>query len=317
MHMMTIAHTDLDVSRVGVGCMSLAGPAEKARAWVDAVLASGVNLFDHADIYGGAGRKERLFGEVLKAEPGLRERMIIQSKCGIRSTGDPTPNAPGRYDFSYEHIVQSAQRSIERLQCGHLDIFLLHRPDPLVEPEEVARAFDDLHKAGTVRHFGVSNHTPVQIELLKKHANRPIIVNQIQLSVAHTHVLDQGIVANQNVGGAVGRGEGSLEYARLNDMLVQAWSPLARGFLSGRPIPPEKEKMNEAAGVVQAIARERGVAAETVLTAWLLRIPARIQPIVGTQNLERLKNACAADELALTREEWYRLFIAGRGGRLP
>jgi predicted oxidoreductase len=283
---------------------------------VQAALDQGISLFDHADIY-GRGRRERVFSALWERAPALRGRITVQSKCGIRFPGDPEPASPGRYDFSYGHIVSSVEGSLRRLNTDYLDVLLLHRPDALVEPEEVARAFDHLHKAGKVRWFGVSNHTATQIALLQTRVEQPLVANQVELSVVHNRLINDGIMFNRDDRGVMSRSEGTLEYCRMQGITLQAWSPLAGGRVSGKPIVPQNGRLEETAQVVAELASERNVTKEAILIAWLLRHPAGIQPIIGTTDPTRIAGACQADSLALTREEWYRLFTAGRGERVP
>jgi predicted oxidoreductase len=318
-----IWNSDLEVSRIGYGCMHLsrawddapltAEERSRTHVMIDAALAQGINLFDHADIY-ARGKGERLFGEALRQRPSLRGQMVLQSKCGIRLAGNPEPGAPQRYDFSHAHIVASVEASLQRLGTDYLDILLLHRPDPLGQPEEVAQAFDALHRAGKVRHFGVSNHTGAQIALLQRHVHQPLIINQVELSLLHHLLIDEGIMANQV--GTPYSAAGTLDYCRQHDILVQAWSPLASGRLAA---PPEsmEETLRATAGLVLQLAKTQGVEMEAILLAWLLRHPAGIQPIVGTTHPERLIASCAADAIELSREHWYALFAAARGHRMP
>jgi predicted oxidoreductase len=243
--------------------------------------------------------------------------MVLQSKCGIRFAGDPDAQAPGRYDFGYEHIVSSVEGSLRRLKTDYLDVLLLHRPDALVEPEEVARAFEDLYRSGKVRLFGVSNHTAAQIQLLQSCLNQPLVANQIELNVIHAQLINDGIVFNRDEQGVTSRSEGTLEFCRMQRITLQAWSPLAGGAVLGRPVSGPDARIGETSREVASIAAERGVSKEAIVIAWLLRHPARIQPIIGTTNPERIAAACQACDVILSREEWYRLFITGRGGRLP
>jgi predicted oxidoreductase len=319
-----IPSTDLEVSRIGYGCMGLGG------SWDDAPLTDqdksaavelvgkafdqGINLFDHADIY-ARGKSEAVFAEVWDQMPRLREQIVLQTKCGIRFAGDPDPESPGRYDFSYDHIVNSVAGSLRRLGTDYVDLLLLHRPDPLVEPDEVARAFDTLHRSGKVRYFGVSNHTADQIELLRGSVDQPLVVNQLELSLLHADLIDAGIMANQ-VGHTNNGAAGTLDYCRRHGILVQAWSPVARGALLKPPAnatPP----VREAAAAVAALAAARATTPEAIALAWLLRHPAPIQPIIGTCRSERIVASCQADTIALTRAEWYTLFTAARGEPVP
>lgn len=311
-----IAGTTLQVSRIAQGCMRLSERRSEAVATIRAALDEGINLFDHADIYGG-GRAEEAFAAIWQEVPGLRERIVIQSKCGIRCAGDPDESAPDRYDLSYAHIVRSVEASLRRLQTDYLDILLLHRPDPLVEPEEVARAFDELEESGKARYFGVSNHTAAQIELLQAYLGQHLVVNQLELNLLHTHLIEGGIVSNQDAPPRAVRADATLEYCRLHNIKVQSWAPLAKGIVSGRAIEGMDARVARTAEAVAALAAAKGVSPTAIVIAWLLRHPAGIQPIVGTTQPARIKAACEADRVELTREEWYQLFIAGRGEDLP
>jgi predicted oxidoreductase len=312
--------SDLNVTRIGYGCMSIGGSwddapltdsiRETAVKSVRTALDAGINFFDHADIYCN-GKSEEAFAELWKQSPHLRQQIYLQTKCGIRF-------APPlhRFDFSYEHIITSVEGSLRRLQTDYIDVLLLHRPDPLVEPEEVARAFDELSHSGKVRWFGVSNHTAAQMELLRNFLNQPILTNQVEFNVIHTHMLDEGIVFNQNNARPT-RNEGVMEYCRLHNIMLQAWGPLAAGRLTGMAHPNGAKHIEATATRVAQMAAEKGVSAEAILIAWILRHPARIQPLPGTTNPERIRAACEAEHVNLTREEWYDLFTLGRGEKLP
>jgi predicted oxidoreductase len=277
---------------------------------VHTALDVGINFFDHADIYCN-GKSDEAFADVWKDSPHLRQQIYLQTKCGIRF-GPPLH----RFDFSYGHIVSSVEGSLRRLQTDYIDVLLLHRPDPLIEPEEVARAFDELSRSGKVRWFGVSNHTAAQMELLRNFLNQPIIVNQVEFNLTHTHLLDEGIVFNQNNARPT-RNEGVMEYCRLHNITLQAWGPLAAGRLTGKPRSNDEKHIQEAAKLVMQMATEKRVSPEAILLAWILRHPARIQPLPGTTNPERIRAAVEAERLSLTREEWYDLFTVGRGEKLP
>jgi predicted oxidoreductase len=308
--------SSLEVSRIALGCMRLSDDREQAMKTVYAALDEGVDFFDHADIYGG-GKREEVFSAVWERAPHLRESIYLQSKCGIRFAGDPNPESPARYDFRYDHIVHSVEGSLKRLKTDYLDVLLLHRPDALVEPEEVARAFEELHQAGQVRWFGVSNHTAAQIQLLQTCVEQPLVANQIELNMVHSQLINDGIVFNRDDKGVTSRSEGTLEFCRMQDMTLQAWGPLAAGRVTGRlPAEPDPH-LEETANAVAELAEEKGVSGEAILVAWLLRHPARIQAVIGTTDPDRIAGACRADGIELTREEWYRLFAAGRGARVP
>jgi predicted oxidoreductase len=313
---MQLGSTSLEVSQIALGCMRLSDDPQQAVRTVRAALDQGIDFFDHADIY-GRGRREQVFAAIWDQAPGLRGRVALQSKCGIRFAGDPDARAPGRYDFGYEHIVGSVEGSLRRLKTDYLDVLLLHRPDALVEPEQVARAFDDLHRSGKVRFFGVSNHTAAQIRLLQSCLDQPLVANQIELNVIHAQLINDGIVFNGDESGVTSRGEGTLEFCRMHDITVQAWSPLAGGAVSGKPVSGPDARIEGASKEVARLAEEKGVSKEAIVIAWLLRHPARVQPIIGTTRPGRIAAACQAGDIALSREEWYRLFIAGRGSSLP
>ena len=326
MKIISIPGTDLEVSRIIYGCMMIGGGwdklplAENTRQEADKIIRTalneGINFFDHADIYSN-GKSEQAFAAIWEGASSMRHSIVLQSKCGIRFGGDPDADSPHRFDFSYAHIISSVEGILERLETDYLDILLLHRPDPLVEPAEVAKAFDELHQSGKVRYFGVSNHTPAQISLLKRYLNQPLIANQLELNVIHSHLLNAGVVFNQNRPTYPVRGEGAFEYCREHDISVQAWSPLALGAVSGKPIDPSDEKLANVARLVNSLAEQKGVAPEAILVAWLLRIPGNIQPVVGTTNLNRIRASCQGVSIDLSREEWYLLFTAGRGEPLP
>ncbi len=321
----TLGPSDLQVTRIAYGCMPLggsweAGPLDdatrrKAMTAVRAALDAGINFFDHADIY-CRGKSEEVFAAIWQEVPSLRQRTVLQSKCGIRFENDVPGGAPFRYDFSYAHIVEAVTGSLRRLKTDYLDVLLLHRPDPLVEPEEVAHAFDELHQAGKVRWFGVSNETAAQMELLRHTVRQPLVANQVAFNVIHTHMLDEGILFNQ-FNPRLTRNEGTVEYCRLHNITLQAWGALAWGQLTGRPVENPSEAVTRTSLLVKEMAHQKGVSGEAILVAWILRHPARVQAIIGTTNPQRIAAACQADSVELTREEWYKLFVSARGENLP
>ncbi|WP_420806004.1 aldo/keto reductase [Bacillus kwashiorkori] len=276
----------------------------EAEKVVNYALELGINFFDHADIY-GAGKSEEIFAKTLDGKPSIREKLYIQTKTGIRK---------GFYDFSKEHILQSVDGSLQRLKTDYVDVLLLHRPDTLMEPEEVAEAFAILKESGKVRHFGVSNHNPYQIELLKKYVKEDLIVNQLQFSVMHTGMIDAGINVNTKFEGAIDRDGGILDYSRLNNMTIQAWSPFQHGFFEG--VFVDNDKFPELNEKLAEIGSNYGLTNTGVAIAWILRHPANIQPIVGTMNTSRLSEIAKASEVRLTREEWYEIYRAA-GNQLP
>ena len=309
-----LGRTDLQVSRIALGCMTLPAQPAAAVSAIRGALDLGINFFDHADVY-GRGASEAAFASIWTELPHLRERIIVQSKCGIRPAGDPDERAAKRYDFSREHILRAVDGSLSRLKTEYLDILLLHRPDALVEPEEVAEAFDRLYQSGKVRHFGVSNHSGAQIELLAASLAQPLVANQLQLSLLHSQLINAGLIANQDRPAIPG--EGTLEFCRRHAITIQAWSPLARGALSGRPPADADERTVATASLVADMAAAKGVSREAIAIAWLLRHPARMQAVIGTTNPARMQACVEGAAVALTREEWYELFTTGRGYLIP
>ncbi len=320
-----IPHTDLQVSQLCMGCMDLAGRWQKtsitaeheaeARAFLDAAEKLGINFFDHANIY-AYGRAEEVFGRVLRERPGLRDRIVLQSKAGIRWTDEP-PGTPMRYDFSREHLLEAVEGSLRRLGTDHLDILLLHRPDVLWEPEEIARAFDALERAGKVRYFGVSNQNRFQMAHLQRYLPRPLVVNQLEMNLLHHGFAEAHITFNQRSAGYPDGWEGVLEYCAEQGVLLQAWRPLAKGLLSGASLEGQPVAVVRTAQLVAELAARHGVSREAVVLAWLLRHPAGIQPVLGTVRPTRLEACAEALGVQLSRVEWYELFAAARGERMP
>lgn len=295
----------LEVPAVAVGCMRINSLDKNgAERFVQTSLELGANFFDHADIYGG-GACEEIFADAIHMNSEIREQIILQSKCGIR---------PGMFDFSKEHILNSVDGILKRLKTDYLDVLLLHRPDALVEPEEVAEAFDRLENSGKVRHFGVSNQNPMQIQLLKKAVKQPIVANQLQLSITNATMISSGINVNMENESAVNRDGSVLDFCRLHDITIQPWSPFQYGFFEG--VFLGNDKFPELNQKIDEIAAKYGVSNTTIAIAWLLRHPANMQPVIGTMNLERLKDCVKASEITLTREEWYEIYRAA-GNILP
>jgi predicted oxidoreductase len=259
-------------------------------------------------VYGGAPHVcEARFGDAVKLSATDRGRIVIQSKAGIR---------PGYFDFSFEHIIEAVDGSLKALRTDYLDVLLLHRPDTLVEPEDVARAFDTLHAAGKVRHFGVSNQTPGQIELLKSAVKQPLLFNQVQLSIAHANLFAQGIAANMDgLDQSISRDVGLLDYSRLKGMTLQAWSPLQKGFFEGVFIG-DRENYAELNDVMDELANKYAVTPTGIAVAWITRHPANLQVVLGTTRPDRVRESVAGSDVTLAREEWYRLFRAA-GHTLP
>jgi len=284
---------------------------QDAAKLVSTALEAGLNFFDHADIYGG-GKSEEVFGRAVKDLDVKREDLLLQSKCGIRP-GDNPPTTV-RYDFSKAHIISSVEGSLKRLGTDYLDALLLHRPDTLAEPEEVAEAFSQLEKSGKVRYFGVSNQKPLMIELLKTAVKQPLIANQLQLSVLHTGMIDSGLNVNMKNPPSIDHDGGILEYSRIHNMTVQPWSPFQWGMIQGSFMGnPDYPEIN---AKLEEMGQKKGVTASAMAVAWLLRHPAKMQPIVGSTNALRIKEVAKAVEVELSREEWYEIYFAA-GNRLP
>ncbi len=307
----SIGSSDLVASRLAYGCWRVAdqpGPGDHdgagGRQAVLTAFEAGYTLFDLADIY-AAGESERQFGRVLKESPSIRRQIVIATKCGIRKPGVPTPEAPYRYDFSRDYLLSCCDASLQRLGVETIDLFLLHRPDYLMDPAEVASAFSALKAAGKVRHFGVSNFRPSQIEALQKACPMPLVVNQVEISLARMACLE----------------DGTLDQCLAHRLTPMAWSPLAGGKLGGgakRLLRSQEGYQTDAINVLlDELATKHGAPRSVIAVAWLLRHPAGIQPIIGSVDPARIREAIQADRIELSREDWYRLFCAARGESLP
>ena len=306
MKQISLGNSGRKVPAVVVGCMRLADfSRDEMNRYIHMAVEHGAYYFDHADIYGG-GRSEEVFGEALWDDHSLRrEDLILQSKCGI---------CRGYYDSSKEHIIESVDQILKRLKTEYLDVLLIHRPDALVEPEEVAAAFDELSSSGKVRQFGVSNHKPMQIELLKKYVSQDILVNQLQFSIPVSNMVANGMEVNMETPGSADRDGSVLDYCRLHDITIQAWSPFQmpawRGCFIGN------DAYSELNAAIDELAGKYDASATAIAAAWILRHPARMQLIAGTANEKRLVEIIEAGDITLTREEWYRLYLAA-GHPLP
>jgi len=300
-----VPNTDMNASEISLGCMRISDMTNQEIATlIHTAMDEGINFFDHADVYGG-GKSEEKFSEALDMDSSLREKMILQTKCGIRQ---------GSFDFSKEHILEAVDGSLKRLRTDYIDVLLLHRPDALVEPEEVAEAFTILETSGKVKYFGVSNQNPMQIELLTKFVKQKIYFNQLQLSITNTGMIDAGITVNMQVDRSINRDGGILDYCRLKEIIIQPWSPFQYGFFEG--VFLYNAKFPELNANIDAIAADKGVTNTAIAIAWLLRHPAHMQPIIGTTNPQRVKDSCQASGVTLTREEWYQIYLAA-GNILP
>lgn len=296
--------SDLTVPAVVTGVMRIQEKSDaEVRALFDASLEAGIDFFDHADIYGTPVHGcERRFADALRLTPSQRAEVTLQTKAGIVTDGP-------YFDFSHDHLVEAVEGSLEALRTDYIDVLLLHRPDALVEPEEVARAFDELEATGKVRAFGVSNHTPAQIELLKKYVRQPLVANQLQLSITHAPIIAQGVAMNMAaLDQSISRDLGVLDYCRLHDITVQAWSPFQAGFFTGVFLGnPDYPELN---AVVDRLAAAYDVPPEAIATAWITRHPARMQVVLGTTTPERVRAAALGADVELTRPEWYELYRA-------
>lgn len=302
MRELQLKQTNTKIPSIAVGCMRIDSMEIPALVQhIEFCVEQGLTYFDHADIYGG-GNCETLFGKAFKETDVKREDIFVQSKCGI---------VPGvMYDLSKKHILESVDGILKRLDMEYLDALVLHRPDALVEPEEVAAAFDELEKSGKVRHFGVSNQKPMQIELLKRYVKQPIEIDQLQLSIPCSNMITNGMEVNMASEGAVDRDGSVLDYCRLNDITIQAWSPFQYGFFEGVFIGNE-EKYPELNAVLNELADKYNVLPSGIATAWILRHPAGIQMIAGSTSRKHMQEIIDGSHVTLTREEWYRLYLAG------
>ena len=308
MRYITLGQDDKELSEIVLGMMRIKDKSVKeVEELVETALSVGINAFDLADIY-GRGRCEELLGLVLKNRPDLREKMWIQSKCGIRIEEFTY------FDFSKDYIIKSVDGILQRLKIDHLDSLLLHRPDALMESDQVAEAFDLLYKQGKVRDFGVSNQNPMMMELLKKDVKQPLAVNQLQLSAAFTPGFESGFHVNMEDSQAAMRDGSIFEYCKLNDIVIQAWSVLQFGYFKGNFVGNEKfQALNQ---VLDRLAIKYGVTSSTIAISWILRYPAKMQAVVGTTNPKHLREVSQAANFSLTRKEWYEIYLAA-GNNLP
>jgi predicted oxidoreductase len=314
MQSMVLGVSSLRSSRLAYGCWRVAGSWDAAevtdstraagRLAVRTAYEAGYTLFDTADIYGG-GESERVLGAALKDIPGMRDRILVVTKCGVRPPGTPRPDSPQRYDFSAEHIIASCEQSLQRLGLDTIDLYLLHRPDYLADPEEIAEAFAQLKSAGKVRYFGISNFRPMLVTALQVACPMPLVVHQVEISLARLDAFT----------------DGTLDQCLIEKITPMAWSPLAGGLIGDgaqRLLPAQTVyRPDRFLPALDSLAKARGLSRTVVALAWLLKHPAKIQPIVGSTNPDRIRGAAKADELELTREEWYRLLLAARGEPLP
>ncbi|HEW5215306.1 TPA: aldo/keto reductase family oxidoreductase [Streptococcus pneumoniae] len=308
MRYITLGQDDKELSEIVLGMMRIKDKSVKeVEELVETALSVGINAFDLADIY-GRGRCEELLGLVLKNRPDLREKMWIQSKCGIRIEEFTY------FDFSKDYIIKSVDGILQILKIDHLDSLLLHRPDALMESDQVAEAFNLLYKQGKVRDFGVSNQNPMMMELLKKDVKQPLAVNQLQLSAAFTPGFESAFHVNMEDSQAAMRDGSIFEYCQLHDVVIQAWSVLQFGYFKGNFVGNEKfQALNQ---VLDRLAIKYGVTSSTIAISWILRYPAKMQAVVGTTNPKHLREVSQAANFSLTRKEWYEIYLAA-GNNLP
>jgi predicted oxidoreductase len=314
MQTISLGVSSLRSSRLAYGCWRLAGswnPAEvtaesraTGRQAVIAAYEAGYTLFDNADIY-CRGEAERILGGVLKEVSSMREQVVIATKGGIRPGGDPAPDSPGRYDFSAEHLLRACEQSLKRLGIDTIDIYMLHRPDLLADPHEVASAFTKLKDDGKVRYFGLSNFRPTLMTALQVVCPMPLVVHQVEISLAKLDAFT----------------DGTLDQCLVENITPMAWSPLAGGLIGAGAkrllASQEIYRPEKFMSALDAIAKARGASRIAVALAWLLRHPSKIQPIIGSTNPERIREAAKSADLQLSREEWYQLYIAARGEPMP
>lgn len=296
---MKLGTSSLEVPSIAVGCMRLnALEPKELMEYVSRCMEMGLYFFDHADIYGNGECEER-FACAVKEAGIRREDMILQSKCGIRPD-------KGTYDLSKQHILESVEGILKRLDTDYLDVLALHRPDTLVDPEEVASAFDLLQQSGKVRYFGVSNHRPAQIALLSRYIKQELIVNQLQFSLPCSNMIASELEANMLTEGSIDHDGGILGYCRLNDITIQAWSPFQYGFFEG--VYLDNDKFPELNKVLSELSEAYHVPKSAIATSWILTHPAKIQMIAGTTNIDRLEDITKGINITLTKEEWYKLY---------
>lgn len=307
MKTITLKQTSTVVPAIAMGCMRIADKnITEVENYIRHCMDLGLNFFDHADIYGGGACEEK-FGTAMRNLGTPREAVFIQSKCSI---------VPGvMYNMSKDYILNAVGGILSRLGCGYLDSLLMHRPDALVEPEEVAEAFDILQSSGKVRHFGVSNHKPMQIELLRRYVRQPLEFNQLQLSIPVCGMIANGIEVNMKTEDSLDRDGSVLDYCRLHDITIQAWSPFQHGFFSGVFVG-DYERFGDLNHALQRMADKYSVTPTAIAVAWIMRHPAQIQTVVGTTSLNRIDEIAAASRVTLTREEWYELYLKA-GHMLP
>ncbi|NIB40551.1 aldo/keto reductase [Pseudomaricurvus alkylphenolicus] len=313
-----------NVSDLAYGCMGLGGDwdpdssvtlehVQQAHEVIDAALEAGINFFDHADIY-TRGKAETVFGRVLKQRPELRQQIYLQSKCGIRFDDELGPK---RYDFSGAWITRSVDGILTRLNADYIDVLLLHRPDPLMDIDEVAKTFLSLRESGKVNHFGVSNMHCHQVAYLQSHLDMPLVVNQLEISLQQRGWVDEGVYAGNPQGADVNFTAGTLEHCRQQGVQVQSWGSLCQGLFSGRDVSEQPGHIRATADLVASLAEKYQVSQEAILLAWIMRHPSRVQPVIGTTNIARIKACSEVGHISLSREDWYALYVSARGQKLP
>lgn len=309
MQTQTIGSSQLKATRLNYGCMGIAGSWSEpnfdlAKPAVIAAYEAGFRLFDHADIY-NKGRCEEAFGRILREVSEMRDEIVIVTKCGIKFAGWGMEEGVNHYDFSGDHIRKSAEGSLSRLGIEAIDVLLLHRPDVLMDPDEVAAAFTDLRQSGKVREFGVSNFTPSQVRALQSRLPFRLVINQVEI---HPGRLNCFV-------------DGTLGQCLEERITPQAWSPVGRGvYATGGLIPEEvanPEQQMHLLKTLDEIAYGHIVSRTAITLAWLMQHPSKIMPVIGTIKPDRIRESVEADDVTLSRQEWYTIYVAARGERMP
>ncbi|KZN48510.1 aldo/keto reductase [Pseudoalteromonas luteoviolacea] len=309
------------VGPIAYGCMGLGGQGPhltsadvmQAHSVIDCALESNISFFDHADIYRD-GRAEQVFGKVLSERPDLRAKMVIQSKCGIRKKND---EQVGRYDFSSEWVKHSVDGILSRLNIEYLDVLMLHRPDPLMQIDELAEQISRLKRQGKINHIAVSNMNLHQMSFLQSALNMPIISNQIEMSLAKLDWLNDGVMVGSQGNHLVDFVSGTLEYCQQHEIQLQAWGSMAKGQFSEQGLYSDELRVRKTSQLVKKLAHKYHVSVEAIVLAFVLRHPAKVQPVIGTTQEIRIKNAVEAIDVCLEREDWYNLYVSSRGNPLP
>ncbi|MCO6528450.1 MAG: aldo/keto reductase [Lactobacillus sp.] len=313
MKQIKIGNTEFSSSAIALGIMRMNKlNIDSAVKTLETAHDVGINYIDSADVY-GHGKSETVFGNALKNSSLKREDFYIQSKTGIYE--DPTLDyKTTRYDFSKQYIINAVDSILKRMNIDYLDSLLLHRPDALMDPAEVGAAFDELQQDGKVRHFGVSNFNPRQVDLLQAGISQKLLINQLQFSIMHTGPIDFNIHTNMTDNRSIDHDRGIFDYSRLHQMTIQAWSPFQYGQIEGNFIGnPKFPQVND---TLEKLAKLKGCSKNAIAAAWILRYPANIQVIIGTMTPEHIIDSAKGADIELSAQEWYDLYLAA-GNDLP